>query len=248
MKLSKATLPLLLAVSAFIGCQRTPHIEDLAIPKHNCTSPQPRHRWDWWTERHEQFNKIAAKGDVDLVFLGDSIIDEWKDAGKEVWAKYYGKRKAANFGMSGDCTQHVIWRIDNGNLDGISPKLIVVMIGTNNSGYDSAQQIADGVTAIVQRLRVKLPKTKILVLGIFPRGENADDPNRARACAANTIFKNIADGRMVHYMDIGDKFTNDNGTISTEIMYDLVHPTPRGYEIWADAIEAKVAELMGERR
>ena len=150
----------------------------MAIPNHNCTTPQDRHRWDWWTEGHENFHKIAEKGDIDLVFLGDSIMQQWENEGKEVWDKYYSHRNAANFGMSGDCTQHVIWRIDNGNFDGISPKLVVLLIGVNNCGYDSQQQIADGVTAIVQRLRAKLPKTKILVLGIFPMGKESDNPKR----------------------------------------------------------------------
>ena len=243
----KDTMLMLLVVLCAVGCRKEPGIESMAIPNHNCTKPQDRHRWDWWTEGHERFNKIAEKGDIDLVFLGDSIMQQWENEGKEARDKYARRRTAANIGMSGDCTQHVIWRIDNGNFDGISPKLVVLLIGTNNCGYDSQQQIADGVTAIVQRLRAKLPKTKILVLGIFPLGKESDNPKRAKGNAANAIFRKIADGKMIHYLDIGDKFLDENGAVSQEIMPDFVHPTPRGYEIWAQAIESKVAKVMGKR-
>jgi len=246
MRLNKALLTLS-AVFFLAGCEKQPRIENTAIPIHNCTKPQDRHRWDWWTERHESFNKIAKKGGIDLVFLGDSIMQQWENEGKQAWEKYYGRRNAANFGMSGDCTQHLIWRIDNGNLDGIKPRLIVLMIGTNNCGYDSPRQIADGVTAIVQRLRAKLPKTKILLMAIFPMGQEPVNPKRTRARAANAIFRKIADGKMIHYLDTGDKFLDKSGAVSQELMPDFVHPTPRGYEMWAEAIEDKVAELMGEK-
>jgi len=243
----KRTMLMLLVVLFALGCRKEAGIEEMAIPVHNCTTPQDRHRWNWWTRRHESFNEIAKKGGIDLVFLGDSIMQQWESEGKEVWDKYYGPRNAANFGISGDCTQHVIWRIDNGNFDGIKPKLVVLLIGTNNCRYDTPRQIADGVAAIVRRLRIRLPMTKILLLGIFPMGQRPDDPARAGAEAANAIFRKIADGKMIHYLDIGDKFLDENGAVSQEIMPDFVHPSPRGYEIWAEAIEGKVAELMGER-
>ena len=163
-----------------------------------------------------------------------------------MWSEYYAPRHAANFGIGGDRTQHALWRIDNGNFDGIYPRLIVIMIGTNNSHDNTAAEIADGITAIVKRLRTRLPETKILMLAIFPRGQEPTDARRANNMAANRIFRNIADGKMIHYLDIGEVFMNPDGTISPEIMPDFLHLTPDGYKLWADAIEDNIAELMGE--
>jgi lysophospholipase L1-like esterase len=245
MRIRKA-LPVLIAVLLLIGCQNDQHIARATIPDHGATQPVPRTE-EWWVARNESFNELARAGGIDLVLLGDSITHAWEGPGKEVWAEYYAPRHAANFGISGDRTQHVLWRIDNGNFDGISPKLIVIMIGTNNSQDNTAGEIADGVTAIVQRLRAKLPKTKILMLAIFHRGHEPTDPRRANNMAANEIFSKIADDRMVYYLDIGDVFMNPDGTISPEIMPDFLHLTPAGYKLWADAMEEKVAELMGEK-
>jgi beta-glucosidase len=126
--------------------------------------------------KYEKINERAKQGDVDLLFLGDSITDNWAGPGKQVWEKYYGNRKALNAGIGGDKTEHVLWRLENGNVDGIKPKLAVIMIGTNNSGgnVNSAEDIADGIKAIVNKVREKLPETKILLLGIFPRGATTD--------------------------------------------------------------------------
>jgi len=202
----------------------------------------------WQLRRHAELNAIARRGDIDLVFLGDSITQGWEDAGREVWDEYYARRKAANFGMNGDHTHHVLWRIEHGNFDGIHPKAIVVLIGTNNSfAGNTAREIADGVMAVVQKLREKVPESKILLLGIFPSGERPGNPQRARAIAANTIFQKVADGRMIRYLDIGDRFTNRDGTVSKEIMPDFLHLSPRGYGLWAEAIEPVVKDLMGEK-
>lgn len=198
-----------------------------------------------WLERHEQINARAREGNVDLVFIGDSITQGWND--NEVWQKYYGSRQALNAGIGGDRTQHVLWRLDHGNIDGLSPKVAVMMIGTNNSGADQPEQIAEGVQAIVDRLRGKLPETKILLLGIFPRGADADDPRRQTNIAVNEIIRDLDDGQMVHYLDIGPAFLEEDGSLSKEIMPDLLHLSPKGYQIWAESIEPKVAELLGEK-
>jgi beta-glucosidase len=200
-----------------------------------------------WMKRHESFNARVKQGNVDLIFIGDSITQGWEGAGKDVWEKYYAPRNAVNLGIGGDRTQHVLWRLDNGNIDGISPKAAVLMIGTNNSGTNSSVQIAAGVEAIVQKLRTKLPKTKILVLAIFPRGATADDVRRKVNSGANRIIAKLADGEMVHYLDIGDKFLNNDGTLSKEVMPDLLHLNERSYATWAEAIEPKLKELLGEK-
>lgn len=197
--------------------------------------------------RHKQINERAKKGDVDLLFIGDSITQGWEGAGKDVWKKRYESRKAMNAGIGGDVTQHILWRLDNGNVDGISPKLAVLMIGTNNSGSSSAEDIAAGIKAIVEKLRTKLPETKILLLGIFPRAEKPDDPRRMKIAAINEIIQKLDDKKSVYYLDFGDKLTNADGTLSKDIMPDFLHLSPRGYEIWGDAIESKVAFLLGEK-
>ncbi len=197
-----------------------------------------------WMKRHELINGRAKEGNKDIIFLGDSITAGWEGRGKEVWEKFYGSRKAMNAGIGGDRTQHVLWRLDNGNIDGIQPKVAVLMIGTNNSRTNSSEQIAAGVKAIVEKLRTKLPNTKVLVLGIFPRGENKDDANRRVNEGANQIIKSLDDGQHVHYLDISQKFLANDGTLSREIMPDLLHLSSDGYTIWAESIEPKLASLL----
>jgi lysophospholipase L1-like esterase len=210
------------------------------------TTPAPRED-QGWKNRQEQINARAKEGDVNLLFIGDSITQGWMGAGKDVWQKYYGERKAMNAGIGGDRTQHVLYRLDHGNIDGIKPKLAVIMIGTNNSGTDSSDDIAAGIKAIVEKLRAKRPETKILLLGIFPRGADPSDPKRQVNIAANEIAKNVEDGKNIFYLDISKKFLNEDGTLSKEIMPDLLHLSPKGYEIWAESIEPKVADLLGEK-
>lgn len=211
-------------------------------------TPEPRPD-AWWQQRHESMNARVKQGDVDLIFVGDSITHGWEGGGNAVWAKYYGNRKAVNLGISGDQTAQVLWRLDHGNIDGISPKLAVVMIGTNNAGQMPSQTpegTAAGVKAVVERLRAKLPQTKVLLLAIFPRGADKNDPLRQINDKTNAIIKDLADGKNVFYLDINPKFLGADGTLSKDIMPDLLHPNPKGYEIWAEAIEPTVKKLMGE--
>jgi beta-glucosidase len=198
-------------------------------------------------DRHESFNKKIKEGKVDLIFIGDSITQGWEGAGKNVWQEFYAKRNAVNLGIGGDRTQHVLWRLDHGNIDGISPKLAVLMIGTNNARDNTSEEIAAGVKAIVEKLRTKLPTTKILVLGIFPRGPDRNDPLRKKNEGANAIIQKLADGQMVHYLDIGNKFLEADGTLSRETMPDLLHLNEKSYRTWAESIEPKVKELLGEK-
>jgi len=211
---------------------------------HDAVVPVPRDAN--WMKRHEAMNARVAQGNVDLVFIGDSITQGWEGAGKEVWKEFYGSRNAVNLGIGGDRTQHVLWRLDNGNLEGIKPKLAVIMIGTNNSGSNTPEQIADGIEEIIGSIRTKTPETEILLLGIFPRGAAADDPRRMVTAKTNEIASQFADGQQVHYLDIGKAFLNDDGTLSKEIMPDLLHLNTKSYRIWAESIESKVAELLAQ--
>ena len=214
--------------------------------QHAAVTPAPRE--GRWMERHKSFNERVKQGNVDLIFIGDSITQGWEGAGKDVWQQFYADRNAVNLGIGGDRTQHVLWRLENGNIEGISPKLAVVMIGTNNSGDNSAQEIAEGIEAIVEKLRKELPETKILLLGIFPRGADENDPRRKVNQQTNEIISKLGDRENVFYLDIGEEFLEDDGTLPRDIMPDLLHLSPQGYEIWARSIEPKVVELMGERR
>jgi alpha-L-fucosidase len=197
--------------------------------------------------RHKSFNARVKQGNVDLIFIGDSITHGWEGAGKDVWQKFYAKRNAVNLGIGGDRTQHVLWRLENGNIDGISPKLAVLMIGTNNSGGNKPEDIAEGIKAIVEKLRAKLPQTKVLILGIFPRGPNNQDRLRQVNMKTNEIVSKLADDKAVFYLDIGQKFLKPDGTLPRDIMPDLLHLSPQGYTIWAEAFEPELNKLLGEK-
>jgi lysophospholipase L1-like esterase len=193
-------------------------------------------------KRHEAFVQIAKKGDVDLVFLGDSITDGWNGQ-KEIWNKAFGAYKPANFGIGGDRTQHVLWRISNGELDGMSPKAAVLMIGTNNSGSDPAEDIAAGIKKIVETIHSKSPRTKVLLLAVFPRGEKPN-PQREKLKTVNSSIAKLDNGKDVFYLDIGDKFLQPDDLLTKEIMPDFLHLSAKGYQIWADAIAVPLERLM----
>lgn len=215
-------------------------------PKHSAIAPAPRGQ-DWWKDRASLINqRVKETPETKLLFIGDSITQGWEGAGKDVWAERYASHKAVNLGIGGDRTQHVLHRLLNGNLEGIAPKAAVVMIGTNNSnGYDNtARQIAEGVGEIVKTLRSKLPETKVLLLGIFPRGENINE-QRGKLLQINQILAKHDDGKNVRYLDIGHHFITKEGFIPAEIMPDYLHLSPKGYEMWADAIDPHLQALMG---
>jgi lysophospholipase L1-like esterase len=201
--------------------------------------------------RHEGFMKdkaaLLAKGPIQLVLLGDSITDGWRGKnGKEIFDAAFGKYNAFNTGIGGDRTQHVLWRIDNGELDGYSAKVAMLMIGTNNTGPNpSDEAIADGIKACVQDIHKQQPTAKILLLGVFPRSEKADNPIRARIKHINEIISRLDDGgKTVKYLDIGDKFLAEGGALPKDIMPDFLHPNAKGYQIWADAVTPTLEEMM----
>jgi len=214
---------------------------------HSAIDPAPRGD-KFWKDRQDLLNKRAEEAGekAQLIFIGDSITEGWEGAGKEVWAKHYARYNAVNLGIGGDRTQHVLWRLDNGNLKGLKPKAAVVMIGTNNSGGEdnTPGQIADGVTAIVRKLREKLPDTKILLLPIFPRGENFN-PQRGKILQINQVLQKLADGRNVLWVDFGYKFVTPEARIPRDIRPDYLHLSPAGYEIWAESMQPVLAKILG---
>ncbi len=199
-----------------------------------------------WIARHEAMNQRAKQGNVDLIYVGDSIVQHFDNQGKETWDRYYAPRNSLNLGISGDRTEHVLWRLDHGNIEGIKPKLAIVMIGQNNGGINTGEEIAEGVIAIVQKIRTKLPGTKILLLAIFQRREHPT-PERGVLDKASVIASKLADGKTIFYMDINYFYMKPDGTILRDLMYDFEHPTPLGHRVWAETIESKVAQLMGDK-
>jgi len=246
----KSIVFLLLLSSILAGCasQRESVCPPIEGKKHSANTPEPRTAKSW-IDRHNAINERLKKGKADMLFVGDSITHFWEGEGRKIWDSYYAPRKAVNMGISGDRTQHVLWRLDNSNFRKISPKLEVVMIGTNNCrGNDNtAEEIADGIIDICRRLRCRLPRTKILLLAIFPRDAEPSE-QREKNAQASMLASQIADGEMIHYLDINSSFLNEDGILSRDIMPDYLHPNKAGYKIWAEAMEAKVAELMGEKK
>ena len=203
----------------------------------------------WWMPRHEEkLNEKEALGDVQLVFLGDSITHAWENKGKDIWKENYASYNALNLGFSGDRTEHVLWRLDHGELDGIKPKAIVIMIGTNNAGHrkEESAKTAAGIKAILESIEKKQPQAKVLLLGIFPRGATSDDPMRKLTDATNEIIKEYADNKRVFYLNINDGFLDKDGKLSRKIMPDLLHPSQSQYQVWADSIAASLKTLMAD--
>lgn len=203
--------------------------------------------------RHKEFLKRVEKGEGDVIFLGDSITQGWEGgAAKKTWESAFGTFKPVNLGISGDQTGHVLWRITEGKeIEPLKPKLAVIMIGTNNTGAHSAEQIAGGIKAIIAELQKQKPDMKILLLGVFPRAggveKGADAPKEKlnpKIKQINDIIAKYADEKKVFYKDIGAKFLDENGTLPRKVMPDLLHLSAEGYQIWADAIKDDIAKLV----
>ena len=201
---------------------------------------------EWWRGRHDEKIERAKSTEVDLVFVGDSITHAWENEGAEVWQEFYQSRNAFNLGFSGDRTEHVLWRLENGAVEGMKPKLAVLMIGTNNTGHrmDPAAYTAEGIGRIVGDLRNKLPETRVLVLGIFPRHVSSYNEMRRRNEEVNRLISALDNGETVHYLEIGRAFLDEDGTLREELMPDLLHPNAAGYRAWAEAMEPTIKWLL----
>lgn len=211
---------------------------------------------DWknydWVKRHEAIVALGKSRQPELLFIGDSITHffggepaDARQRGPEVWDKYYAPRKALNLGYGWDRTENVLWRLHHGEIDGLAPKVVVVMIGTNNAGINTVEEIAAGIEAICTELHLRLPTTKILLLGIFPRGSKPDAP-RAKLMAVNQRISSLDGKNALTYLDIGKVFLEPDGSIAPEIMNDYLHPTSAGYERWAAAMEPTLNTLLAE--
>lgn len=208
-------------------------------PRPPAPTTVPLSRTPEWEARVTKTNKEAAARakEIGIVFEGDSITSAWPSKGKAIWQGWNKSCGTVDFAIGGDRTENVLWRIEKGQLDGLNPKLVFLMIGTNNIKGSSAQEIANGVEAIIKEYRKRLPEAVIVLQAIFPRSEKPDDELRSKAAAVNALLAKLADGKKVVYMDFGKDFLKPDGTIGVEMMPDFLHPTSKGYDIWAKAIQ-----------
>jgi lysophospholipase L1-like esterase len=219
-------------------------------------TPAPlTHAWalDSWIPRHEkkleEIRMLKEAGrSPQIVFIGDSITEGWEKDGLPVWNRHYKKYDAVELGFGGDHTENVLWRLQHGEVDGIAPKVAVLMIGTSNTGdrQDEPKATAAGIKRIIDELRRRLPRTKILLLAIFPRDEQPTGFMRRINERVNAIIPGFADDRNVFFVDINAALMNRDGTLSKEVMPDLLHPNEKGYEIWTQSMEPALVKLMSE--
>jgi beta-glucosidase len=208
---------------------------------------------DWWQPRHEEklaeARKLVAAGhSPELVFIGDSITEGWEKEGREVWQRHYARYHALDLGFGGDRTENVLWRLQHGELDGLAPKVAVLMIGTNNTGHraEDPSTTAAGIKRLLHEIRQRLPDTKVLLLAVFPRGERPGDPLRVINERVNRLIAGEADGRSVYFLNINAVLTDPDGTLSKDVMPDLLHPNAKGYAIWQREMQPLLQDLLGQ--
>jgi lysophospholipase L1-like esterase len=232
----------------------------LACPDYRSESVTPavlNESWsiDWWLPRHEQKLQekrqlLAAGTPPEIVFIGDSITQGWEKEGREVWQRHFAPLHGLALGFGGDRTENALWRLQHGEIDGLAPKAVVLMIGTNNTGHraENPETTAAGIKRLLDEIRQRLPRAQVLLLAIFPRGEKPDDVQRGINRRVNQIIRGYADGRQVHFLDIGAALLQPDGTLAKDVMPDLLHPNERGYEIWQRAMAPTLQQLMGAPR
>ncbi len=206
---------------------------------------------DWYSQ-FEAMNKIGTDRQVDLVLLGNSITQGWGGEGRTVWAvvpevwdSLLKPLNAANFGISGDRTQHILWRVQNGNFNNIKPRVIVLEIGVNNFNDNTAKEISDGIHAIVRAIQKKVPSAKIILFGPLPTGKNNQDPNRQKYKQIHESIHGLGNGKNVFYKNLDKLFINPDGTLAEGLMSDdAIHLTAAGYRAWAGVLVPEAKRLL----
>jgi lysophospholipase L1-like esterase len=219
----------------------------------DASAAEPRYGNSRFFRFHADFLDRGRAGPVGLLFLGDSITHAW-DRHPEIWEKAWGDYDPANFGHGGDQTQHIIWRISQGELDNIRPKVVVLLIGTNNIHHYDAPEIVTAQRKIVGMIHDKLPEAKVLLLAVFPRGPRINgrgevedhEQHMRKINAINAELATMDNGDSLRYLDLGPKFMSADGTIATAIMPDQLHLSAAGYEIWVEGMKPLVDEMMAE--
>lgn len=260
MKSRNLNLPILalLASGLLLPCAfaQTPPPGLAAPVKIDASAPIPKVDDGTFYRLHSQYVRRAQESPIGLLFLGDSITQGW-GAAMDVWRERYWKHHPANFGIGGDTTQNVIWRLANGEIDGVNPRVVVLLLGTNNSGSHRAEEIAAADAKVIRIIREKSPQTKVLLLAVFPRGpfRNAagvvtdaavhDAENRMAVIRdLNPLLAKLDDGKNVRFLDFGGKFLGTDGKISEELMPGQLHLSPAGYRVWAEAMQPLLDEMM----
>jgi lysophospholipase L1-like esterase len=233
------------------------HIEKLGTANITCAdyktlsvTPSMLNEWwsiNWWLPRHlQKLAEVKSNKNTQVIFIGDSITHGWENDGFNVWNKNYKKYDAIDLGFSGDRTENILWRLQNGEVDGINPKVAVLMFGTNNTGQrmEDPKTTALGIKRNIEELQQRLPNTKILLLAVFPRDEKPDGQMRQVNNVLNTIISDFADNKKIFYLDINKSFLDESGILPKDIMPDFLHPNEQGYEIWAKAMAPTLNRLL----
>jgi lysophospholipase L1-like esterase len=201
---------------------------------------------DKWLTRHDAFVARAKQGGIDVLFLGDSITDFFTTRGVDAWQHNIATLgTAVDFGISGDRTQWLLWRINHGELDGCDARVVVLMIGTNNLDATTPENVARGIASVLSAVRTRLPNAIVILNALLPRGL-PDDPVRLKLAAVNGLIRPLADGTRVWWLDAGAGFLGQDGSIPLALMPDELHPSPKGYEIWASALRPLVDEALSQ--
>jgi lysophospholipase L1-like esterase len=217
------------------------------VPELSTITPQPRDL-EWWVARTAQLQKVVDQvgSNASVIFVGDSITQGWEGNGAAIWKEHLAPLHAINLGIGGDRTEHVLWRLENGHLHGLTPEVAVVMIGTNNFGHDTPDtpaEVLEGIVAVVEKLKSSLPDVHVLLLDIFPRGRSFNQM-RGSILQVNQALKTAyAKDDRVTFFPIGDLFIEDDGSIHQAIMPDYLHLSEKGYQIWFDAMREKFPRL-----
>lgn len=207
---------------------------------------------DWWAERHQTILDRRAT-DPKMILIGDSIFHSLDNEDRqEVWTRYLDRYQTVNMGISGDRTENVIWRLQNGTLENINPRLAVILIGTNNTdgnhflSISTPEELAGGIWKICEILDQKLPDTKIILMGILPYGYNPNYRNNINK-ATNELISRFPDRNpKIHYIDIGDVYLDEDGKVNNKLMPDYLHPNPEGHLLMFGALEEEITRLMEE--
>ena len=252
MRLGKC-VGILVAFLSVVSAGTAVHAREAAV----AASPCSRNGVKWWQERHPaKLAEIAKRSDVNIVFLGDSITHYW-EGHHDNWKKWTSGAayRVLNLGFSGDRTEHVLWRIANGELDGYSAKVLVLMIGTNNAGHlsekdEPASNVAAGVAAILKAVREKQPQAKIILCAILPRGKPADFAQNVpwRNTEANVLIRRMCDGENIIWCDFGNEFLAARGQVDKRLMPDSLHPSDAGYDVFGSAVFPVIDRILGISR
>jgi len=229
---------LLLALIAGTACSANSSVNPAATPAIRNT----------WMDQHDRIDARLKQGPSEILFIGDSITYNWasNSRGKPVWDQHYAKMNVVNMGISGDKTENILWRLRNGSLDQVTPKVAVVLAGTNNIHRDSPEQIAQGVEAIVNEILTSCPSCRVLLMGVFPRGYQPNAPERSKIIEVNRRISQMADNPRVRFLDIGAQLLDENGVLTRELSPDALHPLAKGYEIWAHAMNPILREMLSQ--